>query len=54
VVHGLAPISGTYVVRSNITLDRTFYYTTEMHYTDEVKYADAASFNIEPAIVIKD
>ena len=39
-------ISGTYVRRSNIELDRTSYYTTEMHYTNEVKMPDAASFNI--------
>jgi len=39
-------VSGTYVVRSNITLDRNSYYTTEMHYTDEVDMPDAASFNI--------
>ena len=39
-------ISGTYVRRSNIELDRTSYYTTEMHYTNEVKMPDAASFNV--------
>lgn len=39
-------ISGTYVRRSNVTLDRTSYYTTEMHYTNEVKMPDAASFNV--------
>ena len=39
-------VSGTYVVRSNITLDRNSYYTTEMHYTNEVDMPDAASFNI--------
>ena len=39
-------ISGTYVVRSNITLDRDAYYTTQMHYSDEVDMPDAASFNI--------
>ena len=38
-------ISGTYVRRSNIHLDRDSYYTTEMHYTNEVKIPDAASFN---------
>ncbi|MBL7725928.1 MAG: hypothetical protein JNK27_17445 [Chitinophagaceae bacterium] len=41
-----ATISGTYVGRSNIELDRTAYYTTEMHYTNEVKMPDAASFNV--------
>lgn len=39
-------VSGTYVVRSNITLDRNSYYTTQMHYSDEVDMPDAASFNI--------
>jgi hypothetical protein len=38
-------VSGTYIRRSNITIDRNSYYTTEMHYTDEVKMPDAASFN---------
>ena len=39
-------ISGAYIRRSNIELDRNSYYTTEMHYTDEVKMPDAASFNV--------
>lgn len=39
-------ISGMYVRRSNIELDRDAYYTTEMHYTNEVKMPDAASFNV--------
>lgn len=39
-------ISGAYFRRSNIELDRNSYYTTEMHYTDEVKMPDAASFNV--------
>jgi hypothetical protein len=38
--------SGTYVLRSNIKLFRTSYYTTEMHYTDEVKMPDASQFNV--------
>ena len=37
--------SATYVHRSNIKIDRDAYYTTEMHYTNEVKMPDAASFN---------
>lgn len=41
-----ATISGTYIRRSNIKLDRISYYTTEMHYTNEVKMPDAASFNL--------
>ena len=39
-------VSGTYVVRSNITLDRNSYYTTEMHYTNEVEMPDAATFQL--------
>jgi len=39
-------ISGTYVVRSNITLDRDAYYTTEMHYSNKVDMPDTASLNI--------
>lgn len=39
-------VSGTYVRRSNIKLDRDAYYTTEMHYTNEVEMPDAASFNV--------
>lgn len=39
-------LSGTYVRRSNIELDRTAYYTTEMHYSNEVEMPDAVSFNI--------
>ena len=40
-----ATLSGTYMLRSNVTLDRNTYYTTEMHYTDEVKMPDANNFN---------
>jgi hypothetical protein len=38
--------SGTWVQRSNITIDRTSYYTTEMHITNKVDMPDAASFNV--------
>ncbi len=41
-----ATASATYIRRSNIEIDRTAYYTTEMHYTNEVKMPDAASFNV--------
>jgi hypothetical protein len=41
-----ATISGTYIRRSNIEIDRTSYYTTELHYSNEVKMPDAASFNL--------
>jgi Putative MetA-pathway of phenol degradation len=40
-----ATLSGTYIRRSNIELDRDGYYTTEMHYTNEVRMPDAFSFN---------
>ena len=39
-------VSGTYVRRSNITIDRNAYYTTEVHYSNEVKMPDAVSFNV--------
>ncbi len=41
-----ATFSGTYIRRSNIELDRFAYYTTEMHYSNEVQMPDALSFNI--------
>lgn len=37
--------SATYVLRDNIKLDRDAYYTTEMHYSNEVEMPDAANFN---------
>lgn len=40
-----ATASGTYLLRSNVFLDRDSYYTTEMHYTNEVKMPDASYFN---------
>jgi hypothetical protein len=44
--HGdfFATVSGTYVYRNNVTINRSTYYTTEMHYTNEVKMPDMASF----------
>jgi hypothetical protein len=39
-------LSGTYVHRSNIEIDRTSYYTTEMHYTNEVYMPNAAQVNL--------
>ncbi len=41
-----ASASATYVLRDNIKLYRDSYYTTEMHYTNEVKMPDAAQFNL--------
>ena len=40
-----ATASGTYNFRNNVTLDRNTYYTTEMHYTNEVKMPDASQLN---------
>jgi len=39
-----ATVSGSYVRRSNISIDRTAYYTTEMHYTNKVNMPDAAQW----------
>ncbi|MDZ4808043.1 MAG: hypothetical protein SGI96_07200 [Bacteroidota bacterium] len=41
-----ATVSGAYIRRSNIEIDRTAYYTTEMHYSNKVEMPDAASFNV--------
>ncbi|HSR39884.1 MAG TPA: hypothetical protein VLL95_13300 [Phnomibacter sp.] len=38
--------SATYVWRSNVTLDRTAYYTTSMHYSDEVEMPNATQWNL--------
>jgi hypothetical protein len=38
--------SGTYTFRSNIEIDRDAYYTTEMHYTNEVEMPNVLSFNL--------
>jgi hypothetical protein len=37
--------SATYVLRDNIEIDRTSYYTTEMHYSNDVEMPDGANFN---------
>jgi hypothetical protein len=41
-----ATVSGSYVVRSNITIDRSAYYTTEMHYTNKVALPNVAQYNL--------
>lgn len=41
-----ATASGTYNFRSNVHLDKNTYYTTELHYTNEVKMPDATYFNV--------
>jgi len=38
--------SATYVFRSNIKIDRTAYYTTEMHLSNEVDMPDMTTFNL--------
>jgi len=38
--------SAAYAVRGNIAIDRTAYYTTEMHYTHKVWMPNTANFNI--------
>jgi len=40
-----ATASGTYTWRSNITVDETSYYTTEIHYTNQVQMPDFWSLN---------
>ena len=37
--------SGTYIFRDNIKLDRSAYYTTEMHLSNQVQMPDATNFN---------
>lgn len=41
-----ATVSGTYVARSNITIDRTSYYTTSLHLTNQVDMPNASSYSI--------
>jgi hypothetical protein len=43
--HWFATASCAYIARSNVTIDRYTYYTTEMHYTNEVKMPDASQLN---------
>ena len=41
-----ATVSGTYIRRSNVTIDRTSYFTNELHYTNQVFMPNATSFNV--------
>lgn len=41
-----ATASASYIVRSNITIDRSAYYTTEMHYTNKVAMPNVAEYNL--------
>lgn len=43
--HFFSTLSGAYVKRANINIDRNAYLTNEMHYTNEVKMPDAVSVN---------
>jgi hypothetical protein len=43
--HWFATASYTYIARSNVIIDRYTYYTTEMHYTNEVKMPNASQLN---------
>lgn len=43
--HIFVTASGTYIVRGNVNLDRDTYYTTELHYTSEVKMPDVCYYN---------
>jgi hypothetical protein len=45
-----ATLSGTYINRSNVTIDRNSYFTTEMHYTNEVEMPDAMQYNFRTGI----
>jgi hypothetical protein len=38
--------SAAYVLRSNVNIDRTAYYDTELHNTDEVAMPDAANYQL--------
>jgi len=38
--------SATFVYRDNIEIDRTSYYTTEMHYTNEVEMPNGSNYNL--------
>lgn len=41
-----ATASAAYIYRSNITIDRNAYYTTEMHLTNKVDMPDVANYNL--------
>jgi hypothetical protein len=43
--HFFSTISGGYIKRANIKIDRTAYFTDEMHYTNEVNMPDILSVN---------
>lgn len=43
--HWFGTASYSYVARNNVKLDRYTYYTTEMHYSNEVRMPDASQWN---------
>ncbi|HTS43585.1 MAG TPA: hypothetical protein VMH01_04255 [Puia sp.] len=43
-------LSGAYVWRSNVKIDRNAYYTTEQHNTNEVEMPDQLNFNLNVGI----
>ena len=44
--HFFTTVSGSYVYRNNIALNRSAYYTTEMHLTNKVQMPDVAYVNL--------
>ncbi len=44
--HWTLTASGSYIRRSNVTLDRNTYYTTQMHYSNEVRMPDVSYVNL--------
>ncbi len=42
--------SGIYTRRSNINIDRTAFYTDQVHYTNEVKMPDMAGYNVRAGL----
>lgn len=45
-----ATLSGTFIQRSNVKIDRNSYYTTEMHYTNLVDMPNAIQYNLRTGI----
>ena len=43
--HWFGTASYSYIARNNVKLDRYTYYTTEMHYSNEVRMPDASQWN---------
>ena len=41
-----ATASAAYIARKNISIDRTAYYTNQMHYSNEVSMPDATNINV--------